>query len=323
MQRGRNAQPMRDAHNRVRPHLIGELHRGGIGGMGQRMGESDRALIGAFVIAGFPVADGDRPVDHFIVRPMPVFQRSQIDESLERRAGLALGLGRAVEWAVVVGASAHQRAQGPVGRHGHKRPLGCRKLGAVFREPRGKRIFPAQLQAKVERGVDDQPLLGLADETRHLRDDIIDEITRARRGEAVRDLGPRRSRSEARGMIDEAVLFHRGQHEFGARKRRIGRSFGIVARRRLDASGQDRRLGERKLSRRLGKEAFRRGPEPINTGAEIEAVQIQRQDLVLAVASLQIDREDRLLHLAAEGAVGLEEQILGELLGERRSALDE
>ena len=323
MQRGRNAQPVRDAHDRGRAHLIGELHRGRIGGMGQRMGEGDRALIGTFVIGRFPGTDHDRSVDHFIVRPMPILERGEIDERLESRARLPLRLGRSVERTVVVGASADKRAQGSVGHHGNKRPLRGGKLSTVFGETRDKRIFGAALQVKIERCLDDQPLLRLADETGNLRDDIVDVIARARGCETVRDLRPSRSGNEARTMIDEAGLFHRAQHQFRSRKRGVRRGFRIVARRRLDASGQDRRLGERKLVRGLGEETFRRGPETIDARAEIDAVQIQGQDLVLAVSGLQIDSQDRFFHLAPEGAVGLEKQILRELLCQRRSALKE
>ena len=73
----------------------------------------------------------------------------------------------------------------------------------------------------------------------------------------------------------------------------------------------------------LAEEAFRRRFDPINPRAEIDAIEIKRDDLILAVARLQIQCEHRLLHLAVEGAFGFEEQILGELLGQRRPALDD
>ena len=41
----------------------------------------------------------------------------------------------------------------------------------------------------------------------------------------------------------------------------------------------------------------------------------------LRVARLQIEREHRLLDLAVEGALGFEEQVLRQLLGQRRAAL--
>src|SRR6185503_12623512 len=56
-------------------------------------------------------------------------------------------------------------------------------------------------------------------------------------------------------------------------------------------------------------------------GAEINAVEIKREDLVLRVARLQIERECRFLCLALEGALGIEEKVLCKLLGQRRTAL--
>ena len=71
----------------------------------------------------------------------------------------------------------------------------------------------------------------------------------------------------------------------------------------------------------LAEETFRRRFDPINPSAEINAVEIERDDLVFAVARLQIQREHRFLHLAIEGALGFEKQILRQLLGQSRSAL--
>ena len=71
----------------------------------------------------------------------------------------------------------------------------------------------------------------------------------------------------------------------------------------------------------LAEEFLRRRLDAENAGAEIDAVEIEREDLVLGVARLQIEREHRFLHLALEGAAGIEEQILGQLLGQGRAAL--
>ena len=73
----------------------------------------------------------------------------------------------------------------------------------------------------------------------------------------------------------------------------------------------------------LAEEALRRRLDAEHAGAEIDAVEIEREDLVLRVARLQIEREHRLLRLALEGAAGIEEQVLGELLGQGRAALDD
>src|SRR3546814_16016327 len=53
----------------------------------------------------------------------------------------------------------------------------------------------------------------------------------------------------------------------------------------------------------------------------MDAVQVELEDLVLGEALLERHRQDRLLHLAAAGAVVGEKDIAGELLGDGRSAL--
>ncbi len=62
--------------------------------------------------------------------------------------------------------------------------------------------------------------------------------------------------------------------------------------------------------------------DAIGAGAKIDPVEIQLQDLILGVAGLQPQGEHHLLHLAADGALMGQEQVLGELLGQGRAALD-
>src|SRR3974390_796455 len=57
------------------------------------------------------------------------------------------------------------------------------------------------------------------------------------------------------------------------------------------------------------------------TAAHIGAIEIELQDLVLGKPRLKPDREKRLVDLALDGALVGEEQVLGELLGDRRTAL--
>ena len=71
----------------------------------------------------------------------------------------------------------------------------------------------------------------------------------------------------------------------------------------------------------LAEEFLRRRLDAEHAGAEIDAVQVQSEDLVLAVAPLQIQRQHGLLHFAVEGAARAEEQVLGQLLGDGGTAL--
>ena len=60
-------------------------------------------------------------------------------------------------------------------------------------------------------------------------------------------------------------------------------AFGIAGRRkprrRLDEAGQHRGFGERHLARRLAEIALRRRFDAIGAGAEIDAVEIELEDL--------------------------------------------
>ena len=58
-----------------------------------------------------------------------------------------------------------------------------------------------------------------------------------------------------------------------------------------------------------------------SAAAHIGAVEIEFQDLVLGQPRLQPDREKRFLDLALDGALVVEEQVLRQLLGDRRAAL--
>src|SRR5690606_4705714 len=55
--------------------------------------------------------------------------------------------------------------------------------------------------------------------------------------------------------------------------------------------------------------------------AHIGAVEIELENLVLGVVRLEPEREEGFLDLALERALGAEEQVLGELLGDRGAAL--
>src|SRR6185437_12101837 len=56
-------------------------------------------------------------------------------------------------------------------------------------------------------------------------------------------------------------------------------------------------------------------------GAHIGAVEIELEDFVLGVVPFQPDGEEGFLDLALDRALGAEEQVLGQLLGDRRAAL--
>ena len=108
--------------------------------------------------------------------------------------------------------------------------------------------------------------------------------------------------------------------------RRSIASFGDVHRRvrgrRLREPGDQRALGERQLIEILLEVAPRRGRDAPRAGAEIDVVEVDREDRVLRVRRLEPAREDRFLRLARQRLLGAEE-LLGDLLRDRRAALRE
>jgi hypothetical protein len=120
---------------------------------------------------------------------------------------------------------------------------------------------------------------------------------------------------------DRLRLHHRVQHQPGPGAGRLRMVDGIQVDRRLDHAGQHRRLADRQLFRRLAEIVPRRRAQAIDPVAEIDAGKIARQDLVLGQPQLQPQGDHRLLALAAQAALGLEEGVLGQLLGDGAAAL--
>ena len=83
----------------------------------------------------------------------------------------------------------------------------------------------------------------------------------------------------------------------------------------------DRAFEEVELARRFAEIAVRRGVDAIGAGAEIDPVEVDFEDLVLAEAMLEPQRQQSLADFAGEVALGRQEQDLGELLGDRAAAL--
>ncbi|MEY9576795.1 hypothetical protein ABIE88_004371 [Bradyrhizobium diazoefficiens] len=66
---------------------------------------------------------------------------------------------------------------------------------------------------------------------------------------------------------------------------------------------------------------MRRAVDAERAAAHIGAVEIELEDLVLGQAPFQPDREEGFVDLALDGALVAQEQVLGELLGDRGAAL--
>ena len=88
-------------------------------------------------------------------------------------------------------------------------------------------------------------------------------------------------------------------------------------------AGEEGRLGERQLARRLLEVRERRLADAVRAVPEVDRVQVRGQDPVLLLALLELPGERRLLQLARDGALVLDVGVLDELLRDRRAALDD
>ena len=68
---------------------------------------------------------------------------------------------------------------------------------------------------------------------------------------------------------------------------------------------------------------MRRGIDAIGPGAEINAVEVDFEDLVLAKAVLEPQRQQCLLCFAAEAAFRCQKRVFGELLSDRAATLND
>ena len=290
--------------------------------MRKPVGEAHLALVAPGVIARLPVADADRRVDKTVGGPQPRFEPGEVDKRLERRAGLALRLGRAVELALVVVAAADHGLDRAVGRHRDERALADRVPGAVFREHLGDRRFCRILQLGVERRLDDEVAVAGAGKIADLLGEPVGEVARA--GAArLRERGALLFGAGGVGGGDRPGLDHQIQDLRGARHRLVAVALRVEAGRRLQQPCDDGALEQVELLRRLAEIAVRGGVDAIGPGAEIDAVEIDFEDLVLGEAALEPQREKGLAELAGEAALRCQKKDFRELLGDRAAALDD
>ena len=127
-------------------------------------------------------------------------------------------------------------------------------------------------------------------------------------------------------LLREVVLVrHPLQDDVAALRRALHVDERALALRRLENARDERRFLERQLLVRLVEVEPRRRLDAVRAVAEVHLVAVDREDLFLRVALLDLDREDRLAHLALErlllGEPELLLQVARELLRERARPL--
>ena len=177
------------------------------------------------------------------------------------------------------------------------------------------------MQRRIDRGLDDDILVETADEVvDRVHDPVGDVVDRAggRRFHRVCRMGERNTY----GVLARSFCSAMSASTMRAR-RSAPSGLWLGASRDGDCTrpGQHRRFGERQVPRRFAEIALRRAFDAVGAGAEIDAVEIELEDLRFAEFVFEPERQHHFLRLARDRALLGQEQILGELLGDGRAAL--
>ena len=212
--------------------------------------------------------------------------------------------------------TAHHGADLAVHIHGHQRALGEAALAAFGRDLFAYDELGVFLHLVVDSGLHDHIALDVADIGSHQAFD------------PVSDIGFRTGDAGAHALIGVNLGgggFFSGNIAFGRHgierqaltlNGAFGAGFGVVGRWRGQNAGQHGGLSQRQIARRDTEIGLRGGLDAGCTGAEIDAVHIEFEDFFLGIVLFQPDGQNGFLHLAAQGLVGGEEQVLGHLLGD-------
>ena len=235
-------------------------------------------------------------------------QRGDESEHLERRPGLQLRLGEVVTGAVLAAVvGTHAAGLGVDRNDGRTQFLGFADEDLPHRVDRGL------LRLGVDGGGDLQPAgveLFLVD-TR--RGDLVehpcpDQALGPARLRAAGDLVERDDPRELdRGAVGKGQRVRRDhpvEHIVPARLQFGQMCLGIEPRRRANHRGQHRALRDRQLADRLTEVGVGGGGDAVGTAPEVDGVQVGGKDLVLGPLPRHLRRDDQLLELSFDGAVG-------------------
>ena len=120
---------------------------------------------------------------------------------------------------------------------------------------------------------------------------------------------------------DEADIAHGLQHDLRPLFRRLRIACRRKARGRFKKPGEHGRLAQIDVARGFVEVAPRGRLDAIGVGAEIDAIEIHRENLVLGEFMLQPEGQQHFLNFAFQRAIRREEQVFRELLRQRRAAL--
>ncbi len=123
------------------------------------------------------------------------------------------------------------------------------------------------------------------------------------------------------GLLDPAVFEQAIDHVIAALDRPIAVTHRMQQCRRLRQRRQIGRFRDREFVHRLVEIDQRRGGNTVGAEAEIDLIEIEFEDAVLRVGALDSHRQQGFLDLAGERHLVGQEEVLGDLLGDRGRAL--
>ena len=232
-----------------------------------------------------------------------------------------------------LGIEGEERTLGPLGPDAR----GARRLLATFRrgrssyrngsKPFAERMFRLELHGGRQRGVDMEPTL-----EHHLRSvflfeqllHVFEEVL-ARRTTTFWWNENQRRLASALGLVglQHARLHHAGQHRGPTALRGFGTIERRVRRRRLRQAGEQSRFCKCQLANRLAKEGSRCRLDAERAVPEVDLVQIELENAILRIPTLEQHRQYGLLELALEALVGRQEEHLRQLLGDGAASFND
>src|SRR5439155_1126906 len=154
-------------------------------------------------------------------------------------------------------------------------------------------------RSPAERARGEEPLLPGRPDREPLRADVDDDATRASGVERLR----RGLAREKRIDLPRVDVVHRAAE--------------ALTRVELAQTGEDRRLRDRQLLNVAVEELARRRGDAVRAAAEVDLVQVEVEDVVLAELRFEPQREDELLHLPLVAPLRGQQELLHDLLRDR------
>ncbi len=277
-----------------------------------------------------------------LAHPFDIGSREGADHPVGQQLALDVG-ARAEADLGLVGVHLEDHGQRPFG-HVAQRPDGRDRLAPIARnidgcdglaeapvlivldQPVHQGAACIFLQRRFERRTDRKPAaieLVLAVERAELPADFLGEILGGvdlAAGLARQHVERVRLGGVALFPGDVAVLEHAIEHVVAALDRRLGMAERVVVVRSLGQTRNIGHLAERQLVEGLVEIIERGRRDPVRVQPQENLVHIELEDLLLAERALDAQRQDRFLDLSVPGLLGGQQEILGDLLGDRRTA---